>query len=115
MENAFKFLSDIKFQAYAHCNWCYRPQAICGIWERGVNKQGWAAFKKKPGADCTAGRVVLDAAAAFLAFGATDNLEEWSRDGKLVANKQELGKKHKRGDLEFSGLVRSESGAAARA
>ncbi|KAG6284253.1 hypothetical protein E4U09_008101 [Claviceps aff. purpurea] len=106
MEHAFTFLTDIKFQPYAHCNWCYRPQAICEIWERGVNNRGWATFKKIPAADCTARQVVKDAAAAFLAFGATDNLEEWSRDGKLVANKGELGTKYKRGGLEFSGLVR---------
>ncbi|KAG5986567.1 hypothetical protein E4U52_000123 [Claviceps spartinae] len=106
MEHAFTFLTDIKFQPYAHCKWCYRPQAICEIWEHGVNNRGWATFKKLPGADCTARQVVKDAAAAFLAFGATDNLEEWSRDGKLVANKGELGTKYKRGGLEFSGLVR---------
>ncbi|KAG5912757.1 hypothetical protein E4U61_007962 [Claviceps capensis] len=104
MNEAVHFLNDITFAKFVHCKWCYRPQALCEIWKRSLNKQGLVAFHKKPGADCKFGRVVLEAAAALLAFGATDNLEEWRREGTLVDMKQQMGKKYKRGELEFSGL-----------
>jgi hypothetical protein len=55
--------------------------------------------------DCTYGRWVLEAAATFLAFGVGGGLAEWkSRDPSLAALKQEMGKKDRRGEVEFSGL-----------
>lgn len=47
----------------------------------------------------------MEAAAIFLAFGADGGLEEWRvRDPSLAALKQEMGRKHRRGDIEFSRL-----------
>ncbi|CCE34814.1 uncharacterized protein CPUR_08753 [Claviceps purpurea 20.1] len=104
MTDALAFLRGIPFAKFVHCNFCYRPQAICEIWNRSLNNRGLVAFNKTPGAQCSFGMGVWEAAAAFLAFGQIDNLEEWRRDGDLVAKQQQLGKKYKRGELEFSGL-----------
>lgn len=102
---AIKALEDVQFASFAHCRWCYRSQAVCEIWARSVNWQGRVVFKKKPGVDCRYGRWVLEAAAIFLVFGADGGLEEWRvRDPSLGALKQEMGRKHKRGEVEFSGL-----------
>jgi superfamily II DNA helicase RecQ len=105
MSEAIKVLEDVQFASFAHCKWCYRSQAVCEMWARSVGWQGRVVFKKKPGVDCMYGRWVLEAAAAFLAFGADGGLEEWrSRDPSLAALKQEMGKKYRRGEVEFSGL-----------
>jgi hypothetical protein len=105
MSEAIKILEEVEFASFAHCRWCYRSQAVCEMWARSVNWQGRAVFKKKPGVDCTYGRWVLEAAATFLAFGVGGGLAEWkSRDPSLAALKQEMGKKDRRGEVEFSGL-----------
>jgi hypothetical protein len=105
MTEAIGILEEVQFASFAHCKWCYRSQAVCEIWARNVNWQGRVVFKKKPGVDCKYGRWVLEAAAAFLAFGADDRLEDWRRrDSSLAGLKQEMGMKHRRGEVEFSGL-----------
>ena len=105
MTEAIKMLEGVQFASFAHCKWCYRSQAVCEMWARSVNLQGRAVFKKKPGVDCRYGKWVLEAAAAFLVLGADGGLEGWkARDPSLAAFKQEMGKKHRRGEVEFSGL-----------
>ncbi|KAG5930899.1 hypothetical protein E4U59_000744 [Claviceps monticola] len=105
MTEAIKIVEEVDFARFVHCKWCYRPQAICELWNRSVNSQGRVAFNKKPGVDCTFGRWVLEAVAAFLAFGVKDNLEEWRReDRNLRTLKQQMGKKFRRGEVECSGL-----------
>jgi hypothetical protein len=105
MVEAIGILDEVQFASFAHCKWCYRSQAVCEIWARNVNWQGRVVFKKKPGVDCKYGRWVLEAAAAFLAFGADGGLEDWRRrDSSLAELKQEMGMKHRRGEVEFSGL-----------
>jgi len=105
MAEAIRILDEVQFASFAHCKWCYRSQAVCEIWARNVNWQGRVVFKKKPGVDCKYGRWVLEAAAAFLAFGADGGLEDWRRrDSSLAGLKQEMGMKHRRGEVEFSGL-----------
>jgi superfamily II DNA helicase RecQ len=105
ISEAIKTLEEVQFASFAHCRWCYRSQAVCEMWARSVNWQGRVVFKKKPGVGCRYGRWVLEAAAIFLAFGADGGLEEWRiRDASLVALKQEMGRKYRRGELEFSGL-----------
>jgi hypothetical protein len=105
MVEAIKVLEEVEFASFAHCKWCYRSQAVCEIWARSVNWQGRVVFKKKPGVDCNYGRWVLEAAASFLAFGADSGLEEWKRrDPSLEGLKEEMGMKHRRGEVEFSGL-----------
>lgn len=105
MAESIKVLEEVQFASFAHCKWCYRSQAVCEIWARSVNWQGRVVFKKKPGLDCTYGRWVLEAAASFLAFGADGGLEECKRrDPSLARLKQEMGMKHRRGEVEFSGL-----------
>jgi hypothetical protein len=48
---------------------------------------------------------VLEAAAAFLAFVTEGGLEEWrQQDLSLAKLKQEIGVKHRRGEVEFSRL-----------
>lgn len=67
--------------------------------------QGRVVFKKKPGDDCKYGRWVLEAAAAFSAFGADSGLEGCrARDPSLAALKQEMGRKYKRGEVELGRL-----------
>jgi hypothetical protein len=105
MTEAIKILEGVQFASFSHCKWCYRSQAVCEMWARSVNLQGRAVFKKKPGVDCKYGKWVLEAAAAFLVIGADGGLEGWkARDPSLAAFKQEMGKKHRRGEVEFSGL-----------
>jgi hypothetical protein len=102
---AIRILEAVQFANFAHCKWCYRSQAVCEIWARSVNWQGRVMFKKKPGVDCKYGRWVLEAAAAFLAFVTEGGLEEWrQQDPSLAKLKQEMGAKHRRGEVEFSGL-----------
>lgn len=105
MTEAIKILEGVQFASFAHCKWCYRSQAVCEMWARSVNLQGRAVFKKKPGVDRKYGNWVLEATAAFLVLGADGGLEEWkARDPSLAAFKQEMGTKHRRGEVEFSGL-----------
>ncbi len=105
ISEAIKILEEVQFASFAHCRWCYRSQAVCEMWARSVNWQGRVVFKKKPGIDCKYGRWVLEAAAIFLVFGADGGLEEWRvRDPSLAALKQEMGRKYRRGEVEFSGL-----------
>jgi superfamily II DNA helicase RecQ len=105
MSEVIKILEGVRFTSFAHCKWCYRSQAVCEMWARSVNLQGRVVFKKKPGVDCKYGSWVLEATAAFLVLGADGGLEEWrARDPSLAALKQEMGKKHRRGEVEFSGL-----------
>ncbi|GAB7336953.1 hypothetical protein MBLNU13_g02559t2 [Cladosporium sp. NU13] len=86
MAETIKILEDVQFASFAHCRWCYRSQAACEMWARSVNWQGRAVFKKKTGVDCTYGRWVLEAAAAFLVFGVGGSVEEWKcRDPSLAA------------------------------
>jgi len=78
---------------------------VCELWDRSVNWQNKVVFKKKRGSDCNYGRWLLEAAAGFLAFRAGGGLEEWrARDVTLTSLKQEMGRKHRRGEVEFSGM-----------
>jgi hypothetical protein len=62
-------------------------------------------FKKKTGRDCRYRRWLLEAVAAFLAFRADDGLEDWRlRDPTLTLLKREMGRKYRRGEVEFSGM-----------
>ena len=105
MSEAIEILDGVQFASFAHCRWCYRSQAVCEIWARSVNSQGRVVFRKRPGVDCKYGRWVLEAVAAFLVLGADGGLEAWTAlDPSLAQLKQVMGKKDRRGEVEFSGL-----------
>ncbi|KAK0926478.1 hypothetical protein LTR29_017851 [Friedmanniomyces endolithicus] len=105
MESVMKTLEEVHFADFSHCRWCYRSQAVCELWARSVTSQGKVVFKKKAGVNCVYGRWLLEAVAALLAFGAGGGLEAWKQqDSTLASFKEEMGRKHRRGEVEFSGL-----------
>jgi hypothetical protein len=105
MEEAIRILDEVRFADFSHCKWCYRSQAVCEVWDRTIGWQNRVGFKKKTGRDCRYGRWLLEAAAAFLAFRADDGLEDWRlRDPMLTLLKREMGRKYRRGEVEFSGM-----------
>jgi hypothetical protein len=70
-----------------------------------VSAQGRVVFKKKAGVDCRYGRWLFEAVAGLLAFKVGGGLEEWEQqDSTLASFKQVMGQKHRRGEVEFSGL-----------
>lgn len=81
---AIRILEEVRFADFSHCKWCYRSQAVCELWDRSVNWQHRVVFKKRKGSDCEYGRWLLEASAAFLAFGAGGGLEEWKARDMVI-------------------------------
>jgi hypothetical protein len=105
MEEAINILDEVLFADFSQRKWCHRSQAVCELWDRTVSWQNRVVFKKKTGMECRYGRWVLEAAAAFLAFKVEEGLEDWrQRDPTLRLLKREMGKKYRRGEVEFSGV-----------
>ena len=105
MEEAVNVLQEVRFAAFSQCQWCNRSQAICELWERRVNASGRVVLKTQPGRDCVYGKWLLEAAAGLLAFRAKDGLDERrTTDSSLRRLKEEMGKKLRRGEVEFSGM-----------
>ena len=105
MEETLLRLERVKFQSFSGCDYCRRPQAVCGLWAKSTNAYGWAIFKKRQGVQCRYGQWLSEGAAALMAFGSRDWLGE-ERDG--VAKQEgfmvEMGRKHRRKEVEFSGM-----------
>jgi hypothetical protein len=105
MEEVVKILQEVKFANFSQCKWCNRSQSICELWERRVNASGLVVFKMRPGRDCAYGTWLLEAAAGLLAFRVKDGVEERRKmDPSLQRWKEEIGRKHRRGEVEFSGM-----------
>ena len=105
MEETVLALEKVRFQSFSGCDYCRRPQAVCELWERSTNAYGWAIFKKRQGVQCRYGLWLIEATAALIAFESRDWLGEErigvARQGGFVI---ELGRKHRRKEVEFSGL-----------
>ena len=105
MEETVLALEKVRFQSFSGCDYCRRPQAVCELWERSTNAYGWAIFKKRQGVQCRYGLWLIEATAALIAFESRDWLGEErigvARQGGFVI---ELGLKHRRKEVEFSGL-----------
>lgn len=105
MEEAVKLLQEVEFAAFSQCKWCNRSQAICEVWERRINAAGRTMFQTRPGRDCRYGRWLLEAAAGLLAFRVKDGLDQRrTTDPSFLRLKEEMGKKLRRGEVEFSGM-----------
>ena len=62
-------------------------------------------FKTRPGRDCTYRGWLLEAAAGLLAFRMKDGLSQWQKtDPSFGRLKEEMGRKLRRGEVEFSGM-----------
>jgi hypothetical protein len=105
MEESVSALERVKFQSFSGCDYCRRPQAVCELWARSTNAYGWTVFKKRQGVQCRYGLWLSEAAAALIAFESRDWLGEEkggvARQGGFV---EELGRKYRRKEIEFSGL-----------
>lgn len=105
IEETLLALEKVKFQSFSGCDYCRRPQAVCELWARSTNAYGWTIFKKRQGVQCRYGSWLSEAAAALIAFESRDWLGEERvgvarQDGFVV----ELGRKHRRKEVEFSGM-----------
>jgi hypothetical protein len=105
MEVTVLALEKVKFQSFSGCDYCRRPQAVCELWARSTNAYGWTVFNKRQGVQCRYGLWLSEATAALIAFESRDWLGEERigvarQDGFVV----ELGRKHRRKEVEFSGL-----------
>ena len=66
---------------------------------------GSVVFTKKRGKDCVYGAWLLEVAAGLLAFRNKDGLEgRRSADPSFQRLQGEMGKKHRRDEVEFSGM-----------
>ena len=105
MEETVLALEKVKFQSFSGCDYCRRPQAVCELWAKSTNSYGWAIFKKRQGVQCRYGVWLSEATAALITFESRDWLGEERigvarQDGFVI----ELGRKHRRKEVEFSGL-----------
>lgn len=105
MEGALMRLGSVKFESFSGCDYCRRPQAVCELWARSTNAYGWTTFKKRQGVQCRYGSWLSEGVAALMAFGSKDWLGE-ERDGVAKADSfvKEMGRKHRRRDVEFNGM-----------
>ena len=104
VEEAVRVLRGVQFKQFSQCKWCHRSQAMCELWRRGVDRNNRVFFAKQPGRDCVYGEWLLEATAAMLAFR-KDGLSKWKmQDPSLKRLQEEIGSKHRRREVEFSGL-----------
>jgi superfamily II DNA or RNA helicase len=105
VEETVKVLDQVRFADFSGCDYCRRPQAVCELWARSTNSRGWAVFRKRQGVQCRYGSWLLDGTAVLLALKARDGLKKWQQAGLgLEAFKQEMGRKGRRLEVEFSGV-----------
>jgi hypothetical protein len=105
MEESVSALERVKFQSFSGCDHCRRPQAVCELWARSTNAYGWTVFKKWQGVQCRYGFWLIEAAAALIAFESRDWLgEERVGVARQGGSMEELGRKHRRKEVGFSGL-----------
>jgi superfamily II DNA helicase RecQ len=67
MEASYRQMSSVKWEAFAKCNYCFTPQAICNKWIEDASTQG--GYRSLGGRGvCQFDRVLPQAIAALLAF-----------------------------------------------
>lgn len=105
MEGALMRLGSVKFASFSGCDYCRRPQAVCELWARSTNAYGWTTFKKRQGVQCRYGSWLSEGVAALMAFESKDLLGG-EGDGAAKADSvvKEMGRKHRRKDVEFNGM-----------
>lgn len=105
MEETLLRLESVKFQSFSGCDYCRRPQAVCELWAKSTNAYGWTIFKKRQGVQCRYGQWLSEGAAALMAFGSGDWLgEEMDAVAKQDGFMVEMGRKHRRKEVEFNGM-----------
>lgn len=106
MEKAVGLLGSVRFANFSGCKFCKRPQAVCETWERKVKENGPVVFRMRPGSRCEYGDWLLEATAVLLAVRERDGLKERQRqDSRLESTKTEMGRKERRGEVEFNGML----------
>ncbi|KAL9628824.1 MAG: hypothetical protein Q9204_005638 [Flavoplaca sp. TL-2023a] len=116
-QQVWQELGKVEFEAFAHCKFCWAPQAICHSWED-ISHSGPQRFRKRHGRECQFPEVVRSAVAAILGLR-TEQVADWideeaSKSGLTVKKNETewtvwrrwFGRKINMGGVEMSGLCR---------